>query len=304
MELKNLKILLERQRYKISGNHSAVKLCHWAKKSIMDKGFCYKQQFYGIESHRCLQMTPAFAWCTHKCIFCWRMTEYTLGTELDKFDEPGFIIDECIRQQRLLLAGFGGIPDRVNKKKLKEALNPNQAAISLVGEPMIYPKMGGLLEEFHKRGFTTFLVTNGTFPERLSALDEMPTQFYLSLDAPDEESYRSIDNPLVKDGWRKINQTLELMKSLDAKKVVRLTLVRGWNMENPEGYARLIEKAEPDYVEVKAYMFIGGSRRRMSIENMPSHNEVKEFSEKLSGTLGYRLKDEKRDSRVVLLSRK
>lgn len=304
MELSNLKTLLERQHYKVVGDHSAVKLCHWTKKSIMDEGFCYKQQFYGIQSHRCLQMTPSMAWCTHKCIFCWRMTEYTLGTELKQFDEPGFVVDGCIKQQRVLLAGFGGIPGRVNKKKFKEAQSPNQAAISLVGEPMVYPKMSQLLEEFHNRGFTTFLVSNGTFPERISSLGELPTQFYLSLDVPDEDSYKRVDNPLVKDGWRKINETLGLMKNLDTKTVIRLTLVKGWNMHNVEGYAELIQKAEPDCVEVKAFMLVGGSRRRLSIENMPSHIEVKGFSEKLAKVLDYKIKDEKEDSRVVLLSKK
>ncbi|MBM3308782.1 MAG: 4-demethylwyosine synthase TYW1 [Candidatus Altiarchaeales archaeon] len=303
MEFKNLKTLLEKQHYKLAGSHSAVKLCHWAKKSIMDEGFCYKQQFYGIQSHRCLQMTPSVAWCTHKCIFCWRMTEYTLGTELKEFDEPGFVVDECIKQQLVLLAGFGGIPERLNKKKFREAQTPNQAAISLVGEPMVYPKMNELLGEFHRRKFTTFLVSNGTFPERIKALTEMPSQFYVSLDAPDEKTYLRTDNPLIKDGWLRINETLDLMKDLNTRTVVRLTLVKGWNMENPAGYARLIEKAEPDFVEVKAFMFVGGSRRRLSIDNMPSHAEVRQFSEKLADLLDYKIKDEKVDSRVVLISK-
>jgi tRNA wybutosine-synthesizing protein 1 len=303
MDLSGLKTLLERQRYRLVGRNSAVKLCHWAKKSILDEGFCYKQQFYGIESHRCLQMTPSVGWCTHRCVFCWRMTEYTLGTRMSEFDEPAFIVDECVKNQRLLLAGFGGIPERINRRKFEEAQDPNQAAISLVGEPTIYPDLNGLLEEFRRRNFTTFLVSNGTFPERLSMLSVMPTQIYISLDAPDEKTYLKVDNPLVKDGWSRINRSLELVKDLKTKTVIRLTLVKGWNMEGIEGYARLIEKAEPDYVEAKAFMFVGGSRRRLSIENMPSHHEVKYFSERLAEMLGYRIKDEKEDSRVVLISK-
>jgi len=303
MELENLKKLLEKQRYKMAGRHSAVKLCHWTKKSMLDEGFCYKQQFYGIQSHRCLQMTPSVGWCTHKCVFCWRMTEYNLGTEPEGFDDPGFVIDECVRQQRLLLSGFGGVPERINRRKLEEAQNPNQAAISLVGEPMFYPRMSELLREFHRRGFTTFLVSNGTFPERLSSLEELPTQFYVSIDAPDEETYLRIDNPLIPDGWARINETLELMRGLKTRTVARLTLVKDWNIKDVEGYARLIGKAEPDFVELKAFMLVGGSRRRLSTENMPSHAEVRGFSERLSGLIGYRLSDEKVDSRVVLLSK-
>jgi len=74
----DIKKVLEKQHYKLAGRHSAVKLCTWTKKSIRDKGSCYKQQFYGIESHRCLQMTPAVSWCTQKCLFCWSNIEQTL----------------------------------------------------------------------------------------------------------------------------------------------------------------------------------------------------------------------------------
>ena len=63
-----------RQHYKIIGNHSAVKICTWLKKSMRDEGFCYKQKFYGIQSHRCLQMTP-WILCPNRCLFCWRIIE-------------------------------------------------------------------------------------------------------------------------------------------------------------------------------------------------------------------------------------
>lgn len=299
----NLTRLLERQHYKVVGGHSAVKLCHWTKKSILDEGYCYKQKFYGIESHRCLQMTPAVAWCTHKCVFCWRFTEYTLGTKLDEYDEPDEIIAESEEKHRTLLAGFGGIPERINKKKYAEAQKPNQAAISLAGEPTLYPKLGGLIEGLHKRGYTTFLVSNGTKPEALEALDELPTQLYISVDAPNKETYKKIDNPLIPDGWEKINRTLDMLPSINTKTAVRLTLVRGWNMTHVKEYARLIERASPDFVEAKAYMFVGGSRRRLSIDNMPSFNEIQIFSEELSREMGYKLKDKKEDSRVVLLAK-
>lgn len=299
-----LKKILEKQHYKIVGNHSAVKLCHWTKKSILDKGFCYKQKFYGIKSHRCLQMTPAVAWCTQKCIFCWRNTEQTIGTELDEVDEPQDIIDKAIEAQRKLLSGYGGIPERINKTKFSEAQNPNQAAISLSGEPTIYPRIGELISEFNKRKFTTFLVTNGTLPERLRNLEELPTQLYLSLDAPDKEIYQRICNPLSLKNWEKINESIDVLPSLETRKVIRITAVKGLNMSSEEGYARLIQRAEPDFVEVKAYMFIGGSRKRLSLENMPSFAEVQKFSEDLSNSLGYPIKDFKEDSRVILLSGK
>jgi tRNA wybutosine-synthesizing protein 1 len=247
-------------------------------------------------------MTPAVAWCTQKCIFCWRNVEQTIGTGLERFDDPVEIVNDSITAQRRLLSGFGGIPDRINKRKFKEAQNPNQAAISLAGEPTIYPKISDLMEELKKRDFTTFLVTNGTLPERVESLDPLPTQLYLSLDAPDEKIYRRMCNPIISDGWERIKQTLNLFPSLDTRKVVRITLVKGFNMLQVRGYSNLIQAAEPDFVEVKAYMFLGGSRRRLSLENMPSFDDVKRFSEELSEKLGYDVKDEKRDSRVVLLA--
>src|SRR3989449_5555819 len=68
--------VLERQGYRIVGEHSGVKLCHWTKASLTKGIGCYKQTFYGIESHRCLQMTPAVDACNLACQFCWRTQEW------------------------------------------------------------------------------------------------------------------------------------------------------------------------------------------------------------------------------------
>lgn len=222
---------------------------------------------------------------------------------MDRFDDPSEIVENSIMAQRQLLSGYGGIPDRINKKKFDEAQNPNQVAISLSGEPTIYPRISELIEEFNRRDFTTFLVTNGTLPERLESLDPLPTQLYLSLDAPDEEIYKRVCNPIIPDGWRKINETLNIFPSLNTRRVIRLTAIKGLNMLKVEKYSKLIRIAEPDFVEVKAYMFLGGSRRRLTLENMPSFDDVRRFSEELSEELGYGIRDQKEDSRVVLLAK-
>ena len=300
-----VKKILEKKHYKVVGNHSAVKLCHWTKKSILDQGYCYKQKFYGIKSHRCLQMSPAVVYCTQKCLFCWRDTKLTFPEfPIEETDDPKEIIEGCIKAQRQLLSGYGGIPDRINKKKFEEAQKPNQVAISLAGEPTLYPKLSQLIEEFHNYGFTTFLVTNATLPERIADLDEMPTQLYYSLDAPSEEIYKKLCNPLLRDAWKRINESLELMPSLDTRKVIRITLVKGFNMIEPESYAKLILKAEPDFIEVKAYMFLGDSRARLSLANMPSFSEVMDFAKELDSYLSYGIRSYKEDSRVVLLSKR
>ncbi|MCX6695122.1 MAG: 4-demethylwyosine synthase TYW1 [Candidatus Altiarchaeota archaeon] len=298
-----LRSLLNKQHYKLAGRHSAVKVCLWTKRSIQDVGFCYKQKFYGIECHRCLQMTPAVSWCTHRCIFCWRNTEYTLGQSLPEFDDPDYIIDESILQHQKLLSGLGGT-EKTNMRKLEEAMNPRHAAISLSGEPTIYPRLDDLIGSFHRRGFTTYLVSNGTFPEKLESLANLPTQLYVSLDAPSREVYLKTDLPLIRDGWERINRTLELFPSLDTKKVVRLTLVRDLNATDVSGYAKLISKAQPDFVEVKSFMFVGSSRcRDLSLERMLKMDEIMEFSRKLAAELGYKVKDSKADSRVALISK-
>jgi tRNA wybutosine-synthesizing protein 1 len=73
-------------------------------------------------------------------------------------------------------------------------------------------------------------------------------------------------------------------------------------MEDIERYAKLIEKANPTYVEPKAFMHVGFSRLRLSYREMPSHLEIREFAFKLAELTGYKVVDESVDSRVVLLS--
>jgi tRNA wybutosine-synthesizing protein 1 len=296
---------LKRQHYQFFGNnsHSAAKLCLWLKKSLKDQGHCYKQAFYGIQSHRCLQMTPN-VYCQQRCVFCWRSHEFEPADYLPgKWDEPADIIKGSIAAQRTLLTGFGGL-EGVDKQKLKEAQNPNQVAISLAGEPTMYPYLGDLVKEYGRNGFTTFVVSNGLLPERLEALDPLPTQLYVSLDAADQAMQKRTNVPLTKDAWEKLNETLELFPSLDTRKVIRITLVKGINDANPEGYAALIKKSEADFVEVKSFMLVGGARGRnvLTLDNMPLHEETKAFAERINEGLDYEFAGEKKDSRVVLLS--
>jgi tRNA wybutosine-synthesizing protein 1 len=293
--------VLAKQHYSLVGAHSAVKPCLWLRKSLRGEGHCYKQQFYGIESHRCLQMTPAVGWCAHRCVFCWRNTEYTLGPSMDRGEDPEEIIEASIVAHRQAVSGFKGAD--TDTRLWQEARKPKHAAISLAGEPTAYPDLTGLIDGFKRRGMTTYLVTNGTLPDRLGALASMPTQLYLSVVAADQQTHGRVCRPLIPDAWDRIQDTLELLPSLETRKVVRITAVKGWNMRDPAGYARMIAKAEPDHVEVKAFMFVGGSRLRLAMENMPSHDEVKAFASEIAAELSYDLRDEKKDSRVVQLSR-
>jgi tRNA wybutosine-synthesizing protein 1 len=79
--------------------------------------------------------------------------------------------------------------------------------------------------------------------------------------------------------------------------------VRGYNLERPEQFARLIEKANPDYIEPKGYVHVGYSRRRLERSDMPTLDEVMDFSRRLSEATGYEVKDYSAASKVALLKR-
>ncbi len=291
-----LKQLLKKHGYHLAGTHGAVKTCLWLNKSLRSDGECYKSKFYGISSHRCIQMTPTLV-CNHRCLHCWRAIEMP-AEKPEVWDSPQELVNGCFAEHRRLVSGYGG-SESMDMIKWKEAFAPKHVAISLSGEPTMYPYLPLLIEEFHKKSLTTFVVTNGTNPQMLSQLK--PTQLYLSLNAPDKETYKKACAPLV-DTWENILQSLELMKYSGTRTAVRITLTKGINMFNPGGYARLIELAEPDYVELKSYMHLGFSRKRLSRDSMPSYEEVLDFSLHVATELGYRIADESKGSRVVLLS--
>lgn len=293
---------LESSGYRFVGshNHAAAKICHWTKQSILDKGVCYKEKFYGIESHRCLQMAPAVPNCQQKCEFCWRDLSYTQTQWEGEYDDPKTIIDEAVKAQNNLLCGFFG-NDKANKEKLEESKTPTNAAISLAGEPMLYPEIDELIAEFNRRNFTTFVVSNGQCVDKLKNLENEPYQLYLSLDAPTKKIYDDVCQPQISEGWDNLNQSLDTLASFNSRTCIRTTCVKGRNMTNPEKYAELIKKANPDFVEIKAYMCVGSSRHRLTPDNMPTFDEVKSFAQKIGENCGKKIVNESEVSRVVLL---
>lgn len=298
---------LKKQKYHLVGHHSAVKKCRWLHETLIHNRPCYKQKFYGIKTHQCIQMTPALFYCTQQCLFCWRAQSGDLQItwnelKLPEWDSPEDIAEGCIRAQLRILSGYKGNP-KTNKQKLKEALTPKHAAISLTGEPTLYRFIGELIQIFHKKGFTTFLVSNGTVPSALAKLKKEPTQLYISVCAPDKETFRDVCRPKIPKAWEKLNETLELLSSLKCRTVIRITSVHGLNMKNIGGYRKLIEKANPTCIETKAYMHVGFSRLRVGYEGMPSHREVQEFAAQIAKETGYNIVDESQESRVVLLSK-
>jgi tRNA wybutosine-synthesizing protein 1 len=295
--------VLERQGYRIVGEHSGVKLCHWTKASLTKGVGCYKQTFYGIESHRCLQMTPTVDACNLTCQFCWRTQEWG-SDSLIQADDPAFIVNESIEAQRELLSGYKGNP-KVSADRFAEAWNPNQVAISLTGEPTLYRRLGEMIDEFKRRGMTTFLVTNGTAPAVLRRMHQegrLPTQLYVTVAAPNEEVYEKLVAPKSDHAWRHLKETLALLPTLPTRTVIRHTLVDGWNLGWEDEYADLDRLARPMFIECKGYSFVGESRLRMKAENMPPHASIRAFASRLADRTGYGVAAEREDSRVVLLT--
>ena len=302
-----LSTALKKQKYHLVGSHSAVKRCKWLYESIVHDRPCYKQKFYGIQSHRCIQMTPSLYYCTQQCLFCWRAQSGDLQVHWDEMrnpnrDKPEQIVEGCFRAQEKILSGYKG-NEKTDWRKFQEAQRPKQVAISLTGEPTLYEPLGDLIGLFHQRGLTTFLVTNGNLPSKLSKLSQEPTQLYVSLCAPNEEVYNKVCRPQFGSAWAKLNETLELFQSFRCPTAVRMTMVKDHNMNLIGEYAKLVEKAQPTYIEAKAYMHIGFSNLRLGFDRMPMHAEVREFAAQLAEQTGYRVIDEAPESRVVLLSR-
>ena len=301
------KLKLTEQGYHLVGGHSAVKRCKWFREALTKGRFCYKHSFYGIESHRCMQCTPALQFCSHACTFCWRSQkgEGELPPQGFKWDEPKEVAEGMLKEQIRLASGYGG--NELTKKEMwEEAKKPKHVALSLAGEPSLYPHLSELLAELHRLELSTFLVSNGTFPEALESLSTLPTQLYLSMVSPDEGSYPKICRPWISNGWKRWERSLELLKDAKARTVLRMTLAKGLNFSNPEGYAKQIAKAEPNYVEVKSFMFVGGSReegRGLTLESMVRHSEIKEFAGELARISGYTVSEEHLPSRIVLLCR-
>jgi tRNA wybutosine-synthesizing protein 1 len=300
--------VLKKQRHHLVGKHSAVKRCKWLYETLIHDRPCYKQKFYGIKTHQCIQMTPALFYCTQQCLFCWRAQSGDVQIRWDEMKLPNWdpaeeIVQGCLKAQARILSGYNGHP-KANWQKLTEALTPKHVAISLTGEPTLYEHISDLVRAFHNKGFTTFLVSNGTVPSKLAELSEEPTQLYVSVCAPNEKVFKRVCRPQVPAAWAKLNETLSLLPSFRCPTVIRMTLVKGHNMEAVDGYSELVEKANPTYIEAKAYMHVGFSGLRLDYKNMPRHGEVYDFAVRLAERTGYSIIDESVESRVVLLSKR
>ncbi|KAM7032990.1 S-adenosyl-L-methionine-dependent tRNA 4-demethylwyosine synthase TYW1-like isoform 1-T3 [Acridotheres tristis] len=279
-----LREALTKQGYKLIGSHSGVKLCRWTKSMLRGRGGCYKHTFYGIESHRCMEATPSLA-CANKCVFCWRHHTNPVGTEWRwKMDQPEVILQEAIEKHQNMIRQFKGVSG-VKAARLEEALAVKHCALSLVGEPIMYPHINHFIRLLHQHSISTFLVTNAQFPEEIRRLAPV-TQLYVSVDASTKESLRRIDRPLFKDFWQRFIDSLKALAEKQQRTVYRLTLVKAWNVDEVKAYADLISIGKPDFIEVKGVTYCGeSSASSLTMANVPWHGEVVSFVQELARLL-------------------
>ncbi|MCE8423994.1 MAG: 4-demethylwyosine synthase TYW1, partial [Candidatus Methanoperedens sp.] len=140
--------ILIKHGYHLAGTHGAVKTCLWLNNSMRNRGACYKSQFYGMSSHRCIQMTPTLV-CNHRCLHCWRAVEVPIDVP-HVWDPPEVIAEGCLAEHKRLVSGYGG-SEFMDKMKWKETFEPKHVAISLSGEPTLYPYLPELIDIFHKK---------------------------------------------------------------------------------------------------------------------------------------------------------
>lgn len=278
---------------------AALKPCLWCKRALTGGEMCYKNQFYGISSYRCVQLTPTLR-CNQKCLFCWRSFEHEHPADHDL--PPEQIVERIPFLQKKALAGYK-ISPKVPPERWDEAIHPNQVAISLSGEPTLYSPLPELIEMLNEKGCTTFLVSNGTNPDQLKRC--RPFQKYVSLTATDRETYLKIAQPLD-DYWDRLGESLASLGSetdRGGRTAIRITLIKGMNDHNPREFARMVQGSGARFIEVKSYMHVGYSQRRLTIRHMPLHEDITSFVEKMLPHCEYTVKGENTQSRVICLEK-
>ncbi len=200
------------------------------------------------------------------------------------------------------------------ERVFEEAKHPKHAAISLAGEPTLYPRIGELVEEFRKRDMSTFIVSNGTNPDVIRKLQEdnqLPTQLYITLPASNQKLYLRVCRPLIKNGWERLMETLSLLPDLDCRTVVRITAVKYINMNLdlvPE-YVNILKKYTPHFIDIKGFTVeanaVNMAKRWGGDHDLrdyrPTYDEILEFARALESQGDFEILDGSETSVNLLL---
>ncbi|CAI2183510.1 11497_t:CDS:10 [Funneliformis geosporum] len=257
---------LTKQGYKVVGSHSGVKICRWTKSVI---GVLKQHQVWPVQTNVFsvgdIIPTPLeFIW---------------------KVDPPEMIFSECLDNHYKMIKQMKGVPG-IRADRFQEAFNVRHCALSLVGEPILYPHINEFVKLLHDKHISSFLVCNAQHPSRLRALDKV-TQLYVSVDASTKESLKKIDRPLFKDFWERFLECLDILSQKGQRTVYRLTLVKDYNTEEIANYVELVGRGKPDFIEVKGVTYCGyGGASKLTMANVPYHSEVISFVDQLNKNLG------------------
>jgi len=298
-----LRTNLSKQGYKLVGTHSGVKLCRWTKAMLRGRGGCYKHTFYGIDSSQCMEMTPSLA-CANKCVFCWRHHTNPVGKDWRwQVDDPRMILDNALDNHKKMINTMKGVPG-VQPQRLAAAQKPKHCALSLVGEPIMYPHINEYVRMLHCEGISSFLVTNAQFPDKIREMDPV-TQLYVSIDAATQDSLKAVDRPLFSDFWQRFLDSLSALREKGQRTVYRLTLVKTFNMQELIEYAKLVSIGRPTFIEIKGVTFCGGGGAgNITLKDVPLHEEVCRFGQELCKHLegNYELACEHQHSCCILIA--
>ncbi len=113
-----------------------------------------------------------------------------------------------------------------------------------------------------------------------------------------------INQPRYDDSWERWNKTLNMLKSLDTRTVLRITLIKNYNdtKEMIPAFAKMFDESDPHFIEIKSYMHIGRSINRLEHSNMLEMDEVKKFTNEIvNQSQKFSVMDESFVSRIVVL---
>jgi tRNA wybutosine-synthesizing protein 1 len=224
-------------------------------------------------------------------------------------DQPRMILDNALLNHKQMINTMKGVPG-VQPDRLAAAQKPRHCALSLVGEPIMYPHINEYVRMLHEENISSFLVTNAQFPEAMIAMEPV-CQLYVSIDAATEESLKAVDRPLFKDFWQRFQTCLKAIRDKKQRTVYRMTLVKSFNMQEVIEYAKLVAIGKPTFIEIKGVTFCGGGKgsgtSEITMKDVPLHEEVKSFAEQLCKFLPslectYEMASEHEHSCCVLIS--
>ena len=122
----------------------------WARQS------CENGRFWSVTLLRHLLRYPEY---------CWWLWYY--GT-ISKFRLTGYFTSAFIQAAPTNFRSFlnSSVPG-VLPERFAEGLTPQHCALSLVGEPIMYPEINAFIRLLHEKQISTFLVTNAQFPDAI-----------------------------------------------------------------------------------------------------------------------------------------